>query len=267
MKPSVDVADRSFLRWLLSAAVVLALHLVTAWFFLLRIEPAFDALPSGAIAIELAPVDIARNDLPAEIAPGPEQAQSAPAPPAERVQEDQPKEQQRLKPEATEPMPELVKAPDPDPVAPADPKQEKVEQLPVQAAPPPSPEQAIASAPQVEAEKKDKTAAASVRGVEGPKRTVTLPTWTSNLLNLLERNKRYPAAARDRNEQGTVHVVFVIDRQGRLLTAEVQRTSGSAALDAEALAMMRRAAPFPPPPTVLAGERISLSLPILFRFR
>jgi periplasmic protein TonB len=39
------------------------------------------------------------------------------------------------------------------------------------------------------------------------------------------------------------------------------------ALDDEALALLRRAEPFPPPPPELAGARVDLTVPIRFNLR
>ena len=43
-------------------------------------------------------------------------------------------------------------------------------------------------------------------------------------------------------------VRFAVDEAGRLVTAAIVSPSGEASLDAEALAIVRKAAPFPPPP-------------------
>lgn len=47
---------------------------------------------------------------------------------------------------------------------------------------------------------------------------------------------------------GTAGVHFEIDASGRLVGAEIVHKSGVPSLDAEALAIVRKAAPFPPPP-------------------
>jgi periplasmic protein TonB len=45
------------------------------------------------------------------------------------------------------------------------------------------------------------------------------------------------------------------------------RSSGASALDDEALALLRRAEPFPPPPPELPGARVDLTVPIRFNLR
>jgi protein TonB len=45
------------------------------------------------------------------------------------------------------------------------------------------------------------------------------------------------------------------------------RSAGAAALDEEALALLDRAQPFPPPPPELAGEVVNLTVPIRFNLK
>ena len=88
--------------------------------------------------------------------------------------------------------------------------------------------------------------------------------WQAELLGRLQHAKRYPDAARERDEQGVATVSFVLDRGGHVLSAALVRSSGSAALDGEALALVQRAEPLPPMPPVMAGGSIRLTVPITF---
>jgi periplasmic protein TonB len=92
-----------------------------------------------------------------------------------------------------------------------------------------------------------------------------LETWKSQIVTILEHNKRYPTEARSRGEQGTTRLAFSIDRDGHLLSSRIVTSSGSAALDGETLAMVRRAQPFPPPPPELAGNE--MTVPLRFNIR
>ena len=84
---------------------------------------------------------------------------------------------------------------------------------------------------------------------------------------LLERNKRYPESAQSRRQQGVAQIFFSLDRQGRVIDSRVVRSSGTSALDEEALALLRRAQPFPPPPPELSGQRVNLTVPIRFNLK
>jgi protein TonB len=92
-------------------------------------------------------------------------------------------------------------------------------------------------------------------------------SWQRALISHLNRFKRYPEAARVRGIQGVVKVEFTIDREGRIVASHVAQSSGSSALDAEALATLRRAAPLPAPPVKAADATFYLVLPIHFRIR
>jgi len=54
---------------------------------------------------------------------------------------------------------------------------------------------------------------------------------------------------------------------GRVIDSRVVRSSGASALDEEALALLRRAQPFPPPPPELSGQRVDLTVPIRFNLK
>ena len=78
----------------------------------------------------------------------------------------------------------------------------------------------------------------------------------------LQRAK--PAGTRD---SGTVELSFTMDRSGRVLSRRVARSSGSATLDAAALAMIDRAQPLPAFPPSMREARKTLSLPVRFSVR
>jgi protein TonB len=50
-------------------------------------------------------------------------------------------------------------------------------------------------------------------------------------------------------------------------SSHIVTTSGSTALDREALEMIKRSQPFPPPPAALTGAEVSLTVPVRFNMR
>ncbi len=80
----------------------------------------------------------------------------------------------------------------------------------------------------------------------------------------LNRAKRYPRDAARNREEGTARIRFFVDRRGWVHGVRPVRSSGSNALDAEAVALPPRAAPLPRPPRELGGHRIELTVPIEF---
>ena len=71
-----------------------------------------------------------------------------------------------------------------------------------------------------------------------------------------------------RREQGTAQVFFSLDRQGHVIESRIVRSSGAAALDEEALALLRRVQPFPVwPQEQFAGDHLDLTVPIRFSLK
>ena len=92
-----------------------------------------------------------------------------------------------------------------------------------------------------------------------------VPNWKTQLVAALERQKRYPSEAR--GDQGTAQLAFNVDRQGGVHNARVTRSSGSSVLDHEALALVQRAQPLPPPPPEIPGAQIPIVVPIRYNAR
>ncbi|MDB5413209.1 MAG: energy transducer TonB, partial [Rubritepida sp.] len=70
-----------------------------------------------------------------------------------------------------------------------------------------------------------------------------------------------------RREEGVVHLTFTMDREGHVLNARIARGSGYPELDAETLALARRADPLPVPPPEVAGNPLTLTVPVRFSLR
>jgi protein TonB len=84
------------------------------------------------------------------------------------------------------------------------------------------------------------------------------------VLSRIAAQKRYPEAARERAPHGVAIVSFSIGASGQLAGASLVQSAGDPILDAEALATVRRAGPFPPPP---AGAPRNFSAPLSYRVR
>lgn len=242
------VEDRADLRrWLLSGVTVLLVYggvlaALTTWRQPDDIEA---AEPSGAIVVDLAPMPAAPSATPTDIAPGPEQVMSEAQPVS--------------KPDVTPPdeTPELPPAPNPD--AAVAPKSKPEPQI--------TPEQqavATTTSPPAVSDHVAPVAVAPTQGAPNARNSVAVVTWRTQLLALIEKNKRYPEAARSRREQGVAHVSFTLDRKGHVGDARVTQSSGAGALDEEAVALLKRAEPFPAPPAAFPGDVVVVRLPIRF---
>jgi protein TonB len=218
-------------RWLGALAAVLVAHaaplLVVAW-WLGPILPT--PPPEPAILIDMAP-PAAPPLPPSEQPPGPRQVRAEAARP---VTPDTP-----APPVASAIQPEVA-LPEPRPE--------------------PTRHPAAVPAPQTSAPASRPTppAASSSAGTAD---------WHGQVLASLDKVKRYPAAAEIRRQQGVPYIRIAIDRQGRVLEARLERSSGISTLDREALELPRRAQPLPRPPADIAGERIELVVPVEFYLR
>jgi protein TonB len=223
-------------RWTASIIVVLGLHAAVAAALMTWRDPVTIGEPSDAIAVDLAPFATAPSDTMEDIPPGPKQQEAEATPPPEEHKVEQKQEEEVDVP----PVPSLAAVPPPDPVNPEPPK-------PVPTPEPPAP--ATTAPPMARASQ------AQIR------------SWYSKIVTQLERHKSYPQAAKARDEKGVVQLAFSIDREGRVVSSAIMRSSGYPALDQETMATVRRAEPFPAPPHDLDGTKFDFTLPVKFNIR
>ncbi|MFT4115555.1 TonB family protein [Bradyrhizobium sp.] len=231
------VEDASDLkRWTFSGLAVLTLYSALAASLLTwhRPDDVDPAEPSGALVVDLAPLPAAPAATPTDIPPGPEQVMSEARPEAA---------QETAQPDDALELPQAVNP-------------EAVVDARTKAQPDAAPEQqaaAATSAPPAMSERIAPAAAAPTQGQPDQKQSQAVATWRSQIVAVVERNKRYPEAARSRRVQGITQVRFTLDRNGIVGDAQVIQSSGSDALDGEAIALLKRAQPFPAPPDMFGG--------------
>lgn len=107
-----------------------------------------------------------------------------------------------------------------------------------------------------EAEAKAKAAA---RGKE------LMNDYSSTMVRASYQHVRYPKRALKLNQEGTVLLEVIIDRQGGLLSTKVIQSSGYSALDDAALSAVEKTAPFPALPEGIQGNQIEFTLPFTFQ--
>lgn len=245
------------LRWGLSFLAVMAVSAGAVW-WIMRLPPPVMAVPEpppAAIAIDMAPEPVSTPTPPTDLPPGPQQTQSIPDPapveppkitappsPAPNPPVPVPKpEKPRKIVKKSKPVP-MLKKPIPDRTPPAEattaPPSSEAPPAPTQAAPAPGSSSAHASHDPV--------------------------TWQGALLAQLEKFKRYPSDAMAGHQEGVPTVTFSMDRKGHVLSVTLASSSGHALLDQEAVALPKRAQPLPIPPDSVAGDPITLTVPVEF---
>lgn len=238
---------RESLRWGGSFILVLAVHagairLALGWSH----GDVPYSPPPAAVMMELAPLPEAPAATPNEAPPGPELSEVIPEP--------EPPPPVEMPP----PVMAEVTLPEPEPPPEVDLKPPK----PVEKRPPKPPQPRMAAPQAAPTEARQAAAPAPGASVDPPSNT--LPTWKGILLKHLERHKRYPhEAQRDRHE-GITYIRFIMSRDGRVLSARVERSAGIASLDQEGLDLLQRAQPLPPLPADQPGESLELIVPIQF---
>lgn len=229
--------NREGLRWSTSLVVVLAVHVVAVAATLSARSAESEAItaPMEAVMIELAPEPVTPPAPPQEIPPGPQQEQ-----------QPQPKPEPRPVPEVE---PDVV-----DPYQAPVTEDTTTQQVDRSTAPPPSrlPPAATAAAPQSVRSSGDSLAPAS---------------WESRLLAHLETHQRYPQRARSNRQQGVAYLRISVGRNGELLAHALERSSGHAVLDQEAIAALLRAVPLPAPPSEIVKVPVERIVPMQFIYR
>jgi protein TonB len=94
-----------------------------------------------------------------------------------------------------------------------------------------------------------------------PQASNAAPTWEAALLGQLQQARHIPQSAR---MHGVVLLRFTMDRDGKVLTSKIEKSSGDESLDQEALAALQRAQPLSKPPAEVPGNPLDLIVPVDF---
>jgi protein TonB len=244
--------------WAFAAVGAVLVHLAGAALAITHLngDDGDEGLGSNAIEIglEMASPQLEQTDLP----PGPDTEASVASPALA---------EQKAEVEKTElPKDVATETPEPDRVVtqnePEKPKDDE---------PKPETVQTTASTESVAAE----ATARQTLDNAPPKETVVAPNlgigkdvqrlsaaWKKQLSAYFELHKRYPKDREGKNAAATVS--FVLNRLGHVLSVEISQSSGDAAFDEAALAMIRRSDPVPKPPAQVTDETFSFAVEVKF---
>jgi protein TonB len=271
-----DTSDTTgALRWTTSATLIVAAHaaliaLGMAWYT--QRPPPGVTMPT--IMVDMAPATASPQPTPMDIAPGPEMQEADASPPVEQAKPDTVQEQF----EATPPQltPEVVAPPEqkPDPT-PAKPEPAKIvpePAKPVQEKPKPVRKEAkkpteAPPAPRTTAPPRAERQAPAASAVNAGASAAAVASYNQLVAAHLQRFKQHPAGATTAGLQGTARVSFTLGRGGQLLSSRLAGSSGHAVLDAEALAMLSRAQPFPAFPPDIKDASLRFNVPRTFSLR
>ncbi len=240
-------------RWARGLLLALAAHVALVLLFYwpqTALEPV--ALPPPAVMMSWAAQIEAPESKPLPL--GVQQAESAAAQPAEQQQQPD--------------LPKLARA---DKAKIVTAQKKRAEHRPPQKAQPKPQEQAketrnaaASSAAAPQAQTLSHQTAAPINSDANSNAQAKL-SWESLVKGKLNRIKDYPLDARSRRRSGMTQVSFSVDAQGRVSNVMLQVRSGTASLDREAVAVVSRAQPLPPPPPeMLQQGAVRVRMPIDF---
>lgn len=226
--------------------------------------------PQAMAEAEIAPPPMEDIPLPPDLTPPPVEVAAAPEPP-------RPPEPQVERPVVIEPPPEvptlsaeLTPPPPPPPVVqrPTPPAVQPRRETPPRPVvrrqePREQPPRERVARPAPPRPQSPPSTASEGRGVgerATPRTSSPPPTYLAQVMAQLHRAK--PASA---GQTGRAVVRFSILRSGAAGTVSLASSSGSSVIDQAALAMVRRAAPFPPLPTEYGPATMPLTVPVAFR--
>jgi protein TonB len=248
-------------NWATPASVVL--HTAVVVGFLIQFAspapslPADSPTPSLAVEVMLMPTDMPDVVNTAPPPPPP------PPPPLPEVMDEPPPMIESIAntAEAAPPPPEVKKKPEPPKPTPIKRPVPTPEPVPTERVAEPTPF-FVPPTPVVAAPQANQLALAAPAGRAGPP-----PNYMSLISAILERNKVYPRAARDRRQQGSVRLRFTIDRQGNVLGHELLSSAGYRLLDDEVKSLIQRVSPLPPMPPEMTQATQEMTVAIEFFLR
>lgn len=270
-----DVTDQAVVRrWGAAAVAILAAHaaLIALGMNWATQRPA-PGVSSPVIMVDMSPVSAAPQPTQMDLAPGPVMQQADASPPLEAAQQEVVQEQ--IAPTPPQEKPEVV-APPEQKSEPTPPKPEPVKVEPEKKPAPVKPKVVRADAkkptdappaPRTTASPKAERQAPPASAVSAGASAAAIASYNQLVLAHLRRFKQYPSEAKAAGKQGVGRVNFTLSRNGQVTASKLVGSTGHAALDAESLATLRRAQPFPPFPPDMKQASISFTMPVSFGLR
>ncbi len=243
---------RDAVRWGGSLVFAALLHIGVVCALDRRRDETNDESGTPVVLMELASVASAPPTRQSELPSGPEQdeseAQQASLTKQFEKRQDEPRQKDEIKRENPEAdLPSLEKRPELDHL--------EAEQRPAAT-------EAAEATTAPNAENVSDQVKGPPVGADSSNPSPAVVSWRKSMLSRLKRFHRYPATAH--NASGVALVEFAIDRDGRLLTRRLVRSSGNRSLDLNSVELIQKAAPFPAPPPGASNAFLTISVPVRY---
>lgn len=188
--------------------------------------------------------------------PPPPEPPPVPMPTPEPVPAPEPAPTPEPAPKAEpQPKPPPQPKPDPEPKPPPEPKPAPKPK------PPPEPIAALEAKPETEPAE---TAMLVEPSIPSAAEEAASQDYFDSLRAYIEQHKRYPRRALMRRQEGTVLLRFTVDRNGKIVSHEIARSSGNPTLDREVEDMLERATPLPEIPDDIGADQMEIEVPVSF---
>ena len=267
-----DVSDQAVVRrWGASAFAIVAAHaalvaLAMNW-YTPRPDPGV-AMP--AIMVDLAPITSSPEAAPMDITPGPEMQQADASPPepaaVEPVEEQIAPTPPQEKPEVVAP-PEQKQQPTPQKPEPAQivPEQKPVPVKPKIVRPDAKKPSEAPPAPRTSAPPRAERQAPAASAMSAGATASAIAAYSQRIRAHLMRFHHNPLGSN--SPRGVARVSFTLSRSGQVQSSRLGGSSGVSAFDAQAMAMVRQAAPFPAIPAEITHGTVTVTVPVEFKPR
>lgn len=88
--------------------------------------------------------------------------------------------------------------------------------------------------------------------------------YAGQIAQLIQRNLQYPLSAKKLGQQGIVYVGMIIDKDGKILKAEIKKKSPYQAFNISSLQTIQRVGRFPPIPKEVGIEQYDVTVPVRY---
>jgi protein TonB len=263
--------EREAARWGLSAAAIVTLHVAAALLAMTwqRSQPERGvSLP--AIMVDMAPLTSAPQSTQDDVAPGPVM-QEADASPPEPVQQQAVEE--TIAPTPPQEQPDVV-APPERKLEPTPARPEPAKIVPVETPPAMKPKvvrreakkpSEATPAPRTSAPPRAERQAPAASAISAGAAASAMAAYSQRVRAHLMRFHQYPSGGN--SQRGVARLSFTLSRSGQVQSSRLGGSSGVAMFDAQAMAILRQAAPFPAFPPEITYGSMPFNVPVEFKPR
>jgi protein TonB len=267
-----DISDQAIVqRWGASAMAIAAAHaMLIALAMNWQTQRPAPGVSMPAIMIDLAPVTSSPETAPMDITPGPEMQQADAAPPepaaAEPVQEQIAPTPPQEKPEVVAP-PEQKHQPTPQKPEPtqAVPDRKPTPIKPKVVRPDAKKPSEAPPAPRTSAPPRAERQAPAASAISAGAAASAMAAYSQRVRAHLMRFHQYPSGGN--GQRGVARLSFTLSRSGQVQSSRLGGSSGVAMFDAQAMAILRQAAPFPAFPPEITYGSMPFNVPVEFKPR